>query len=243
MTSVSAYGGITMDRTLTPEESRAFYDHIGARQDTQRFYEDAALDLLVAHADFGSARRVFEFGCGRGRFATRLLADTLPLDATYRGIDISPTMVRIASGRLARWAGRASVSVSDGAMQVPEPSESVDRFVCTYICDLLSFSSIDALLIEARRVLAPGGLICAVNLTHGTRGVARLVSALWRRVFRWQPRLVGGCRPIHLRDRLAPDAWEIVYHGTVTRFGITSEIVVAKPIRIANMDAKSRELE
>src|SRR3954468_15500521 len=98
-----------MDRTLTTDEARGCYDRIGVRQDTQRFYEDAALDLLVAHADLGTARRGFEFGCGTGRFAVRLLANVLPPDATYRGIDISPTMVRIASGRRARWAERASV--------------------------------------------------------------------------------------------------------------------------------------
>lgn len=219
------------------------YDRIGARQDTQRFYEDTALDLLVTHADFGNARQVFEFGCGTGRFAVRLLADALPPDATYRGIDISPTMVRIANERLARWAERASVSVSDGTMRVSEPSESIDRFVCTYVCDLLNFRDIDILLIEARRVLAPGGLICAVNLTDGERGVARFVPALWRLVFQWQPRLVGGCRPIRLRGKLAPDAWEIVSHGSVTRFGITSEIVVARPIQHTKTDAKSRKLE
>jgi hypothetical protein len=151
--------------------------------------------------------------------------------------------VRIANDRLARWAERAFISVSDSAMRVPEPGESIDRFVCTYVCDLLPFDAIDTLLIEARRMLAPGGLICAVNLTDGERGVARLVSALWRRVFRWQPRLVGGCRPIRLRDRLSPDEWEIVSHGSVTRFGITSEIVVAGPIRRTKTDAKSRKLE
>lgn len=226
-----------MDRTLTTKEARAWYDRIGARQDTQRFYEDAAIDLLVAHADFGDAQRVFEFGCGTGHVAVRLLKNELPPDAVYHCIDISPTMVRIASGRLARWADRASVEVSYCAMHVPEPDGSIDRFVCTYVCDLLSYRAIDALLLEARRALAPGGLFCAVNLTHGERGMARIVSALWQRVSCWQPRLVGGCRPIRLRDRLPPDEWEIAWHGTVTRFDITSEIVVAKPIRGAEIDA------
>jgi hypothetical protein len=55
-------------RMLSHEEARAFYDWFGARQDSQRFYEDPALCDLLGHADFGEARSVFEFGCGTGRF-------------------------------------------------------------------------------------------------------------------------------------------------------------------------------
>src|SRR4051812_10077889 len=127
-----------MQRTVTPAEAKAFYDRFGAKQDRQAFYEDPALARLSAHAAFGEARSLVEFGCGTGRFAARLLADSLPDDARYHGIDISPTMVRIARARLAAWSERATVQVSDGAIRLPVPSGSCDRVLCTYVLDLLS---------------------------------------------------------------------------------------------------------
>lgn len=63
---------------LTRSQARRFYDHFGAKQDSQAFYEDAALDDLMRHADCAQAQSVFEFGCGTGRFAAQLLTKHLP---------------------------------------------------------------------------------------------------------------------------------------------------------------------
>ncbi len=54
------------------------YDRIGSLQDSQAFYEDRATGLLLQHGEFSSAESVFEFGCGTGRFALRLLEEYLP---------------------------------------------------------------------------------------------------------------------------------------------------------------------
>jgi SAM-dependent methyltransferase len=66
------------ERTLSPARAKAFYDRFGRKQDAQAFYEDAALDDLVSHASFGTARTVFELGCGTGRLAVTLLRERLP---------------------------------------------------------------------------------------------------------------------------------------------------------------------
>ena len=63
---------------LSHDEARLAYDRIGTIQDSQAFYEDRATNLLLRHADFESSEAVFEFGCGTGRFALRLLDDYLP---------------------------------------------------------------------------------------------------------------------------------------------------------------------
>ena len=84
---------------LRPEEAKSFYDRLGKLQDTQKFYERAALHDLVAHGAFEQASAVFEFGCGTGSFANQLLSDYLPSQATYLGVDISSTMVRLARGK------------------------------------------------------------------------------------------------------------------------------------------------
>ncbi|MFQ5351241.1 MAG: class I SAM-dependent methyltransferase, partial [Thermoanaerobaculia bacterium] len=99
------------ERTLGRAEARTFYDRFGPRQDRQAFYEDAALEGLLAEGGFEGARSVAEFGCGTGRFAEILLAEKLPAEAVYLGVDLSPRMVELARTRLARFGGRARVVV------------------------------------------------------------------------------------------------------------------------------------
>src|SRR6516225_9677400 len=65
---------------FTPDDARHFYDRFGSWQDTQRFYENPAIDDLVKHTDLEHARSVMEFGCGTGSFARRLLETVLPPD-------------------------------------------------------------------------------------------------------------------------------------------------------------------
>ena len=87
-------------RNLSVEEARVFYDRFGAKQDQQLFYEGPALATLVANAGFAEAQSLFEYGCGTGRFAHELLEHYLPEGCRYLGVDISSTMVRLASERL-----------------------------------------------------------------------------------------------------------------------------------------------
>jgi ubiquinone/menaquinone biosynthesis C-methylase UbiE len=212
---------------LTPEQARRVYDRIGGAQDWQRFYEDAATTELVAHADFDTAHAVVELGCGTGRFAAALLAGYLPADASYVGVDLSPRMVALASDRLGPWRHRAAVTLVDSGATLPAADGAVDRFVANYVFDLLGPEETRAALAEARRVLAPGGLLCDTGLTPGESGLARFVSRAWAGVWARWPALVGGCRPIRLVDELDPSDWDVRHHGTVVAWGVTSEILIA----------------
>lgn len=215
-------------RTLTRDEARRVYDRIGARQDTQAFYENAALAVLLRHGAFGEAARVFELGCGTGRVAELLLDAHLPATATYRGIDLSPTMVDLASRRLARFGARAVVALATGDPPRDEPDATYDRFLSTYVLDLLSDADIEALLAEAHRMLVPGGLLCLSSLSTGSGPGSRLVARIWAAVHRWRPALVGGCRPLELVPRLATSAWSIRHVERLAPFGIPSEALVAE---------------
>jgi trans-aconitate methyltransferase len=137
------------DRYLSPEQAKRFYDRLGARQDWQGFYENAALQELIAHAGFDSARSVFEFGCGTGAFAARLLQQHLPADARYTGLDVSSTMVSLARKRLQPWPERAHVHQSDGSFRIHQADRSFDRFVSNYVFDLLAPGFAEQLLLEA----------------------------------------------------------------------------------------------
>jgi len=214
---------------LTRAQARRVYDRIGALQDTQAFYERRALRLLLRHADFAAARAVFEFGCGTGRFARRLLADRLPADATYRATDLSPKMVGLARRRLEPFMARASVALSEGGAPSGEPAASCDRFVSNYVLDLLPEAEIRAVLGCARRMLRPGGLLCLVSLTTGVGRASRAIARGWTWLQARWPAAVGGCRPIDLAPQLHRGGWTIRFQRKVVSFGVPSEVVVAEP--------------
>jgi ubiquinone/menaquinone biosynthesis C-methylase UbiE len=215
------------DRTLSPAQARRFYDRLGSWLDTQRFYEDRAVSALVARSRFEAAQSVFELGCGTGRLAARLLANVLSAGSRYTAVDVSATMVRLTTERLRPWAGRVNVRLTGGSARSGEPDACHDRFVATYVLDLLSDRAIRDVLAEAHRILTDDGLLCVVTLTSGSRGFARLVTAAWTWLQRRNPLLVGGCRPLHAADYLSGGCWGVEYPQTIVAFGVSSEIVVA----------------
>jgi len=215
-------------RILTHQQAKAFYDWMGAKQDLQAFYEAPATRDLMAHAAFETAQAVFEFGCGTGAFAEHVLASHLPEEARYLAVDSSTTMVHLANVRLARFGNRVVVQQTDGSLQFETASGSYDRFVLTYVVDLLSVSDIATLLSEAHRLLTREGRLCLVSGTHGSTGLPRLLTGLWAAVHALRPALVGGCRPLELRTLLPTTHWQITYVNVVTAFGIPSEIVIAE---------------
>ena len=214
---------------LSPDRVRRVYDRIGRLQDTQAFYEDAAIDDLIANSDLGNAHRVIEIGCGTGRLARRLLDRQLPADATYLGVELSPKMAELTRDRLRPHLARSAVTLTDAVNAWPEAADRADRVIATYLFDLLDASATTALLDHIAQCLVSGGLLCAVSLTDGSHGLTRAVSRLWTAVWRRRPGLVGGCRPVQLADTLTGLGWALRHHTTVTAWALTSEIVVAQP--------------
>ncbi len=88
--------GMIRRSMLSHERTKRYYDRFAHKQDRQAFYEDPALDRLIAKAQFGSVARVFELGSGTGRLAEQLLSRHLVEHASYQGVDLSPTMVTLA---------------------------------------------------------------------------------------------------------------------------------------------------
>jgi len=215
-------------KTLSHTEARRVYDRIGAMQDTQAFYEDQATTDLLRQGKFDSAERVFEFGCGTGRFAARLLSEWLPASAAYKGVDLSPRMVGLARRKLAAFGGRAEAVLSEGDPPSHEPDGAYDRFVSNYVFDLLSENEIAKVLEEAHRMLRPGGLLCLSSLSTGATPLSRAIARIWVRVHRMSPSLVGGCRPISLLGFLPAERWRVLHHSHLAPFGLPSEVVIAE---------------
>ncbi len=216
-------------RMLDADQARRFYDDFGAKQDAQGWYEDEALDALVARSAFDTAHSVLELGCGTGRLAATLLSDHLPADCSYLGLDPSATMRELSAARLAPFGDRARVQPAQGSL--PTRPGGWDRLLTTYVLDLLRLATVDHLLNEARHVLAPGGRLCVAGVTPGTGLRSRIVMGGWDLVHRLSPGLVGGCRPLRLQPRLDPQVWRILHHDVVTTWGVASEVLVAEPLR------------
>ena len=220
-----------MARTLTPAQARRHYDRNAHRQDAQGWYENVAFERLVALSDFEQASDVLEVGCGTGKFAARLLRNHLAPHATYTGVDISPAMLARAGTKLKKYAPRAKLRPGDVSLGLTSPDESADRVIASYLFDLLSPSHSKNLLGEMHRVLRPGGLICLAGLTRESDdGDMTIISQLWALVQRRWPWIVGGCRPVQLRQMLDNTQWEIVAHETVAPRGLTSEILLARKV-------------
>ena len=231
------------EKVLERSAARAYYDRFGKMQDSQSFYEDPALNELIAHASFHEARSVFEFGCGTGKFADRILKNHLPSSASYLGCDISPVMVGLAKKRLEAYGERAKVILSDGAVRFPLSDHSVDRVVSSYVLDLLSEEDIQRFLSESHRVVSFRGKICLASLTRGVTIPSRIVSSLWMTVFRIRPSVVGGCRPIHIESYVDNEQWQLEHQRVLTPFGVPSEILVlismCSPNKANAADARS----
>jgi len=219
----------TSDNVLSVEQARSFYDRLGSKQDLQ-FYENPVIDALIERGRFSEAHAVFELGFGTGKLAVRLLERVLPADARYVGVDISPVMLALARGRLAPFGERVEVRLSEGASQITAPPHTFDRFLSTYVLDLMAPEHIRAMLGEAHRLLGADGLLCLAGLTQGTTLASRAVCRLWNGVHRLSPRLVGGCRPIQLLSHLPPGRWKMVHHEVLVSWGVSSEILVAAPL-------------
>jgi ubiquinone/menaquinone biosynthesis C-methylase UbiE len=213
-------------RVLTVAQAQWFYNRLGRLQDTQAFYERAALTTLLEASSCEHARAVLEFGCGTGRFAQAVLERLTP-SARYVGVDSSSTMVRLARGRLGRFGARAQVIQTDGATRLAFEDGQFDRFVSTYVLDLLDPDAARELLAEAHRVLEPAGKLCLASLTSGASGLARPLTRAWAWLATRQPLLTGGCRPVELLELLPKAGWRVERREVITRFGIPTEVVVA----------------
>jgi ubiquinone/menaquinone biosynthesis C-methylase UbiE len=219
-----------MNPTLSPAQTKRIYDRMGRLQDTQWMYEDRARDRMLESAALGEAGSVIEFGAGTGRFADQMLADLLPPDARYLGLDVSTTMVGHARRRLAPYGGRAEVILTEGGVQLPAEIASFDRFVSTYVLDLLSAEDIRALLTEAHRVLKPTGRLCLVSASPGRSGVQRAVMGTVSAIHRVHPGLIAGCQPIELMPFVDPAEFKVQLHTFDAWCGIASEILVAERV-------------
>ena len=124
-----------------------FYNGFGSLLDWQRFYEGPAIDIMIGHCDIEQDSTIFEFGFGTGYLANELLSNYTELK--YIGVDISKTMHSLASEKLQKYnQDRIELHLSQDSLSVLKalPNESIDRFISSYVFDLLPKSSMSQVI-------------------------------------------------------------------------------------------------
>ena len=227
---------------LSRADARAVYDrfaekgHIGGK-DSSSGYGGPAVQAMLMMAAFSEAKCVIDYGCGQGKLAEVVLAQQPQL--RWRGIDQSPKMVDRAQERLRIFGERAKIELlpSGAPEDVAIAPGSVDRFVSTYVLDLLSERDMYAVLDKAQQSLHPErGLLLLAGITWGFWDSIRtcFMTLVWGLLYRLTRKTVGGCRPQKLEPYLLAKGWTIVKSVRTLPSGfpwMVSEVVCARPPR------------
>lgn len=125
----------------------------------------AMIERFVKDVGASPERKVIDAGCGTGRLAAHLRSAGL----NVTGVDLSPTMVRVA-GRL-----HPGIEFAAGELTaLPADNGSVDGVVAWYSIIHLEPGDIPAVAREFARVLRPGGAaLVAFQVGSGSRTVTR----------------------------------------------------------------------
>jgi ArsR family transcriptional regulator len=149
------------------QDNPAAWDEMRALDLPARAIEEALLSRLPA----GPLGRVLDIGCGTGRMLELLS----PRAASVLGIDLSRRMLALARGRIAeRELANCTVRQADMG-RIPAADASFDLVV---LCMVLHYADDPAaVLAEAARVTAPGGVVAVIDLApHGRDDLIRRLA-------------------------------------------------------------------
>lgn len=184
-------------------------------------------------AKLAKGQTVLEVAVGTGAFFATL-AQVPGLDRLV-GLDLAVGMVCRAAGVLrAKSDARVFLCRAD-ARRLPFASGAFDVLFNCYLLDLLPESDIPEALVEFRRVLKPSGR--AVLLVMATQ--AKVSNAIWMRMYKISPSLVGGCRPIPIESFLAWSGWQVDLREQISQIGFRSELFLARPAAIPDRSESS----
>lgn len=238
--------------SLSRSDARQVYDkfadegHKQGGKDADSGYGGPAVTALLEMADFASASKVLEFGCGQGKLAELVLeqqeqrASSDRKSFHWRAIDQSPKMVDRFQQRCVQRFGEEACTVELLNSGVPsevylEKGQTFDRFVSTYCLDLLSEGDMYEVLDLAQASLHPHrGILLLAGITWGYRDSVQTcaMTLIWELLYRFNRKRVGGCRPQALLPYLKSRGWRIETCRKTMPNGfpwMVSEVIAARP--------------
>lgn len=195
------------------------YDLVAGRWEERVKRE--ALNLL----DASSGERVLDVGCGTGS-ELAALARRSSIQGPIWGLDLSAGMLRVARRRLARLRllDRVALIRAD-ALSLPLNPASLDACLVCFTLELFPEGLMPAVLGGIRRVLRPGGRLCAVALSRAGG------PSLRRRLYEWANQQVPAlldCRPIFARPALQRAGFIVREWRLTSVGGLPVEIALAQ---------------
>lgn len=180
------------------EYNRQFFDGLAEKYDatnvmhsfgTKRGIDRAAVARLpIADASRIDGSRILDLCTGSGDIAIELARRNPTVRVV--GLDASPAMLKVAAKKAAAYKDRIEFVQGD-ALHLPYPDRTFDGVIISF--GLRNLSSLQAGLVEMKRVTKPGGWVC--NIDQG-----QPKGALFRIAYN-----------IHFR-RLAPILGKLVFH-------------------------------
>ena len=183
--------------------------------------ESKARARALALADIGDGDQVLEVAVGTGL----AFAEVVRRNPSGRnvGIDLSPGMLGKAEGRMRRHGlGNFELSVGN-ALNIREADASFDVLLNNYMFDLMARDHWPRVLGEYHRVLKPGGRLVMSGMTPGEGSG----SGIYDRLYTLSPRLMGGCRGIHMTGPLEESGFSVLSRDYVQQMLCPSEIILA----------------
>ena len=183
--------------------------------------ESRARRRVVEVLDVHDGDAVLEVAVGTGLLFVELLKRN-PHGRNV-GIDLTDAMLRQAR-RKAECTDSENWELRVGdAYALDLPDGSFDSIVNCYMFDLVPDADFARVLGEFYRVLKPGGRLVLATLAPTKRPMYRL----WAFLYRLNPKLVGGCRGVHISDAVQRAGFEIKSSEKVTQLMMVTEILGA----------------
>ncbi len=193
------------------------YSRLASRYDSWAALSESTARRRLAAIQNGET--ILEVAAGTGVLFVELLK--LNPDGVTEGVDLTEAMLMKARRKAARLgAGDYRLLVGD-ARHLDYPAGRFDLLINNYMFDLLPESDFTTILEEFKRVLRPGGRLVLANMTKPEHWY----QALWERLYRWRPSLMGGCRGVQLLPFVESAGFQSVRREVVSQMTFPSEVI------------------
>ena len=211
-----------LDARLGKSRVRDTYRRIARAYDfwawlTERKARERCLDLAAIQ----DGEAVLEVAVGTGLAFEKILKSNP--SGRNEGIDLTEAMIDRARKR-ATDSGQSNFRLRLGdAYNLDFANDSFDVLITNYLFDLLPERDFASILQEFNRVLRPDSRLVIVNMTVGRRWF----NSIWTLVYRVNPALMGGCRPVQLLPYLEVAGFRQLRREYVSQVTFPSEVIRA----------------
>ena len=104
----------------------------------------------------------------------------------------------------------------------------VDRFVLTYVLDLMPPKAIDGFMqVFKSKARSEDARVCVVNLTYGVDSISRVITNIWQLLYvTIGGQYVGGCKPFDATGYFGSKKFPRMHLENVVSTGLPSQVLV-----------------